>query len=260
MELSVQPEDRDRFTKILIDAGFQQDPLYPDTFRRGAVLVDLHTHPLGADRIRSRRYLLRTESAKLFHRARPVNWAGTVLHCPADFDQLVLVSVHALKHGLHRLGWLSDVVHLTGQWEAAKWRLFERWCKKTGGARAVGAVFAAVETLQGGRGLLPETADRLKKPLGQKDRKLVLLREKRAHLPFFVSVWLMRPEAGIFRSAVFFFETFFPRPAVLRQSFPAFSRFPAPFLYALRILQVAAGLLGRRRSAGSGQIPQRPSS
>ena len=62
MDLWIRPADRRRFSRLLTSVGFHQDDLYPGTFRKNRTEIDLHTHPLGADRIRSRKFLLRTEA------------------------------------------------------------------------------------------------------------------------------------------------------------------------------------------------------
>jgi hypothetical protein len=258
MDLWVRPQDRRRFAALLADAGYRQDPLYPDTFQKGRVVVDLHTHPLGADRIRSRKYLIRDNSVALFSRAAPVRLSENIFLCPAEFDQLVLLSIHAFKHGLQRMSWMADVLHLTAGWHAQKWREFARRCENNGESRSFGGIVTIVEALQGRRWPFPEEAGRLKNHLGRWDRKLILLRRDRPQLPFYIAVWSMRPESWPVKTVAFFLETLMPRPSVLRRSFPAFSKFPAPFLYALRIAQLLIVLFRRIGFARSNEVSQRP--
>ncbi len=253
MDLWVPPKEIGRFSELLESIGFLQDDLYPSTFRRGRVVVDLHTDPLGADRIRFRRFLLRTKASFLFKRAEPVSMMGSVFRCPTDFDQLVLLSAHALKHGLHRLVWMADIVNLVDRWESGDWNSFTKSCRKTGGERMVGSVLYAMEMLCEKKVFPTRTAGRLKNRQSLADQRLLHIRKKKSSLPFWAAAWLMRPEGGLLQSAGYLGETLFPRPVVLRQSFPGFFRLPAVILYMLRILQMMAWTVPGIRIPPSGK-------
>ncbi|MGD8367156.1 MAG: nucleotidyltransferase family protein [Desulfobacterales bacterium] len=238
IDIWVSPADCLRFSSLLIAEGYDQDRLYPTTFRKNRTVIDLHSHPLGADRIRSRRFLLRTKTEIIFQRARPVRFMGEIFFCPADFDHAIILSIHALKHGLQRLIWVADILNLTDRWGKKDWIDFRRWCEKTGGEKLVGRTFAAMDVFfsdQGKRLLLPSMGKWMPSRL---DRKLLALCIDRAMPPFWVPAWLMRPQRNLFIGGLYFAETLFPNPSVLRQIFPRWSRLPAPVLYVLRFFQV----------------------
>ena len=57
MDLWVRERHYPGFAAIIPDLGYQEDPLYPLTFRREQTTLDIHTGLLGADRIRTREHL-----------------------------------------------------------------------------------------------------------------------------------------------------------------------------------------------------------
>jgi hypothetical protein len=59
MDLWVLPEGYPGLIDSLLSLGFERDSLYPHTFRKGEIVLDIHTHILWADRIRARDYLLK---------------------------------------------------------------------------------------------------------------------------------------------------------------------------------------------------------
>ena len=67
IDLWVLREDYSSFINILKALDYERDPLYPNTLRRGLTVLDLHTHILGADRIRSRVLLLHKEQNDIFN-------------------------------------------------------------------------------------------------------------------------------------------------------------------------------------------------
>ena len=58
MDLWVLPDNYQHLVDRLDRQKFEKDPLYPNTYRRSEILLDIHTHLLWADRIRARSLVL----------------------------------------------------------------------------------------------------------------------------------------------------------------------------------------------------------
>ena len=97
-------------------------------FRRGGMIVDLHTDPLGAARRPSRGAAFPFSCELLLARAA----RGTVAGAPALVlsleDELLLLAIHLVKHSFDRLIRVADLAHLiaahavTVEWEAVRRR------------------------------------------------------------------------------------------------------------------------------------------
>lgn len=70
VDLWVLPENLNRLTAVLTRIGYEQGSLYPTTFRKDLTTLDLKTHILGADRIKSRTLLLAKGQQHIFGNAR----------------------------------------------------------------------------------------------------------------------------------------------------------------------------------------------
>ena len=117
MDLMVKPSDKDRLKELLFQAGFLSPfPNYPDILFKSGVLIDIHTHVLNLDRIKSRRYLFPEDLAPMWEKAIPLfNQANGLLildHC----DNFIALAAHALKHSYSRLIWLVDLHELFIKW------------------------------------------------------------------------------------------------------------------------------------------------
>jgi len=127
IDLWVMPKDYQVLVDTLLRQGFARDPLYPNTFRKGETVLDVHTHILWADRIKSRAHLLTPSQEDIFCQAVAVNVDGRKALRLNPQDQFLYLGLHALKHNFERLIWLVDMKSLVGDWTTADWAaLMER--------------------------------------------------------------------------------------------------------------------------------------
>ena len=113
IDLWVLNKDHPSFVSILRGLGYENDPIYPNTFRRGSTSVDLHTHLLWADRIRTRSLLLSRTDEEIHHNTRSITWEGEEAQCLNRYDQVIYLGLHSLKHRFNRLIWLVDKLRMS---------------------------------------------------------------------------------------------------------------------------------------------------
>jgi hypothetical protein len=130
LDLLVARSDRERAREVLIAAGYRPDlscdgTMAPDFIvskeggeefagpRGGA--VDLHTH------LSSRYFPLEIEFASLLQRSIRVGIDGGSVRSLSPEDHLLLLCVHACKHGWAKLGYLCDIVRLIRSHPALDW-------------------------------------------------------------------------------------------------------------------------------------------
>lgn len=107
LDIMVRPKDREGFRGLVVDAGYSnKSPLFPDLFDRGFIQVDIHTHILNLDRIKTRRFIFPEDLTPMWNRAVKTE---TGLLMPDFFDNIIALSAHALKHCYSRLIWLTDI-------------------------------------------------------------------------------------------------------------------------------------------------------
>jgi hypothetical protein len=237
LDLWVLPEDHGRLVGLLRRSGFDDNPLTPGVFRRGEILVDVHTGLHWAERIRSSRFLFAGDPEAVYRRCAEQAWGGTAVRCLEPLDQAVYLAVHAIKHNLERLIWLADVNRLAAGWGAADWAAFRERARELGQPR-LGAILACLRRDLFGLATPDAPADGAMDPLSA----YLLRLRRRGPLPKWSSLALLSAGSPA-RQLRFAFESTFPRPEVLRQVFRNSTGYPPARLYGLR----AAQMLGMLR-------------
>ena len=238
IDLWVLPEKRGVFDALMTQLGYRRDPLYPNTFKKDKTIVDINSHILWADRIRSRRHLLAKSQRALYDNIEILNFEGEPAGCLDDLDQVLYLSLHAFKHCASRLVWLVDIKQLITGWQTSNWKaLFDR-------ARELGQVSIVCYMLY-----LMGHLFNLKLPADIQamvaDRRLTWLEgvilEKRLNgrsLPGWAPLLLFTAGKKFMTRVYFVFESLFPRPPVLRQIFTDTPDFKTWQLYLKRALQL----------------------
>ena len=123
IDLLVMPHHVDDAVTLLRQAGYAPTPIYPMLFERGGMLVDLHTEPLGVERIRSWAYLTPLNTDDFFRHAVCGDLEGQEALMLPLWLHLPYLCFHALKHSFERLIWLWDIalmarrIDATGEWD-----------------------------------------------------------------------------------------------------------------------------------------------
>ena len=238
IDLWVLPEKRGVFDTLMTQLGYQRDPVYPNTFKKGKTIVDINSHILWADRIRSRRHLLAKSQYALYDNIEILNFDGEPVGYLDDLDQVLYLSLHAFKHCASRLVWLVDIKHLITGWQTSNWKaLFDR----AGELGQVSIVYYMLY-LMGHLFNLKPPADIQAMVAGRRFAWLErMILEKRLNgrpLPDWAPLLLFTAGKKFMTRVYFVFETLFPRPPVLRQIFSGTPDFKTWQLYLKRALQL----------------------
>ncbi len=273
IDLLVRPKDMDRARQVLEKSGFRSRPLYPDLLEKEGVLLDVHTHPLNLDRIRSRRFLFPEDVSPLWSRAVPFfdGEAGGLLQ-PDRWDNFILLSAHALKHSYSLEKWLVDLKIIMAGWreDDADWAELIRRARFWRQERPVLYGLMLVEAMLGER--MPRG---VLSGLGVEQLTVVEKRILRMKAAGFASdrlcmaLWFFMIE-GWGRRSRFLWETVFPGRAVMGQvrGRRAESLVAADYLRrGMEAISLASGdmatlfrfeLFNKRRQAGVKKKPERP--
>jgi hypothetical protein len=242
IDLWVLPRNRDRLLTVLARLGFEENPLVPGVLRRGAVLVDVHTHLDWAERIQATRFLFALDPEEIQRSCRRVTWDGLDLLCLGGHDQVIYLMVHAVKHNLERLIWLADIQRLTAAWQASDWVGLRQRARQLGQARVPALLAYLRQELFG----MPTPAVATAGLTLSAGQRYLLRMRRRGPLPMWSSLALLAAGNRV-RQLEFALESMFPRPEILRQVFADRLDLSDWQLYGLRVRQLL-GMM-RRTSA-----------
>ena len=136
-DLLVFPEDGEAARGALLRLGFVEET--PTLFRRGGVIVDLHTDPLDARRRPTRQLAFPISVRALFERAARGRIAGAPALVLEAEDDLLLLAIHLVKHSFDRLVRIADLSHFVFHKRGVlDWNILARRAESCGAARLLG--------------------------------------------------------------------------------------------------------------------------
>lgn len=238
IDLWVLERNYPRLTDILVSSGYRKDRLYPNTYRKGATTLDLHTHILGGERIKARSMLFTKSQGHIYADTRVMNFEGHQALCLSPYDQVLYLGLHALKHNVNRLIWLVDIKGLLAGWNRSDWQAFMDRAGELGQERTVSCIFFLLRYLLN---YYPPVEARIflkRNSIHFLTKKLLTQRINKGSLPVWAPFVLFFPGKARIKGTSFIFETLFPKEEVLRQVFADFPDLKTWQLYWMRVLQL----------------------
>lgn len=215
VDVWVLPKHYSQLVSRLERLGFERHPIYPNIFRRGSTLVDVHSHILWADRIKARGRLLEVPQEDIFRRAQPGKLDGVDTLCLSAADQVIYLSMHAVKHNYQRLIWLADVLQCLSSWSPDPWRVLLNRAEELGQSHTLSGTLYLLVLLFDIE--IPQTFQLLQPHALEK----AILRKRLTggKITNWGRMLLLCRGKPLGTRAALVFESLFPRPEVLRQVF-----------------------------------------
>ena len=136
-DLLILPEDEPRARQALERLRFAGQSR--TLFRRGGVLLDLHTDPLGAGRRPTRQAAFPVSVPDLLARATRGRVAGAPALILQPEDSLLLLAIHLVKHSFDRLIQIADLSHFVFHRRGVlDWSVLGRRAESCGAAKLLG--------------------------------------------------------------------------------------------------------------------------
>jgi hypothetical protein len=242
IDIWVLPNQYTDLVDCLVSLGFEKNAIYADTYSRGEVVLDIHTHFLGGDRIQSRDLLIDLNQEEIFQDARLINIENTAALCLNPSDQFLYLSLHAMKHNLERLIWLVDIKSLVAEWGPSDWKALVTRAEQLGQQTTLLYMLYILTHIFKLK-LPAETSAYLNawKPTFL-ERRILGRRISGGSIPTWSQLMLISAGKGMRRRLSFVRETLFPRPRILRQVFPSPANLSERQLYWKRVLQILGSL------------------
>jgi hypothetical protein len=257
IDLWVSKKDYEEIVRILGSLGYERDSVYPSTFKQGSTIFDIHTHILWADRVKAFKMLLVNDEKYMRDGLRFIEIEGEKALCLNPYDQVIYLTLHALKHWANRLIWFVDIKKIIERWGSTEWESLFWRSKELGQERTVAyMLFLLRSTLD--VELPPWRGTSHRQRLNVLEKWILRQRSKRGSLPRWAPVLLFSSQLGPGKRLLFFLENLFPRTEVLRQVFPSPPDLKPWQLYGKRTLQLLGMLKRAVRSAPPGRRPYRP--
>ena len=235
IDLWVLEKDFSSLVRILLGHGYERDKLYPTTFRKKSTILDLRTHLLWAGRIRARKFLLSKSQECIHNDTQVIDFQGQKVRCLNEYDQVLYLMLHALKHNVERLIWLADIKLLVDGWKRSHWEALIDRARELGQEKPVYYtlfllfhLFAFQPPMEARHILQGEHLNLLEK-------KVLRQRIAGSSLPVWAVLLLLTSGKSWSTRLVFMFETLFPKAEVMRQIFPAHPEGKVWQLYCKRV-------------------------
>jgi hypothetical protein len=238
MDLWVLPDDYQRLVDVLARQGFKLNRLYPQPYRKGEIVLDIHTHLLWADRIKAREYLLSKSQDEIFQNTRSLQIDGGKVRCLGLQDHFLYLGLHALKHNFERLVWLVDIKSLVANCKPSDWDELVQRAGELGHEKTLRYIFYLLVHLFDIR--LPSAVEAFLaqwKP-GYLEKRILQRRIEGRSISTGAQLMMISNGRRLRERLGFIIETLFPRPEVLRQVFANTPHLSVPQLYWKRVLQV----------------------
>ena len=238
IDLWVLPDSYQKLVDILARQQYQKDHFYPDTYRKGEVVLDIHTHLLWADRIKAREYLLSKSQDDIYSRAGRIDIEGHGILCLSPQDHFLYLGLHALKHNFERLIWLVDIKCLVAGWNKPDWDALIKRAEELGHKKTLRYVLYLLTHIFSIR-LPVDIASFISGWIpGYIEKKILHRRIEGYPIPTWAQLMMISNGRKFGERLSFLYETLFPRPEVLRQVFANAPHLSVPQLYWRRMLQV----------------------
>ena len=238
LDLWVLEESYPRLIHVLTEMGYKKDPLFHNIYKRGSTTFDIHTHILWSDRIKSRSFIINRSQDHIYREIKEIEIEGEKAFALSLSDQVLHLSLHALKHNMNNLIWLVDLKLLFMKWKTPDWlNLLDR-ARDLGQEKPLSYILYLLQYLFD---FYPpsEIHQILKKTkLHFLEKKALNQRIEKGFLPTWAPVILFYSGKGRGKRFSLIFETLFPRPEILRQVFTDPSDLKVPQLYWRRMIQL----------------------
>jgi hypothetical protein len=219
IDLWVLPENFDTVEKTLTQLDYRKDSVYPKTFKRNSTIIDVNTHILWADRIKSRRFIMTVSQDNIYENCDVIDIDGKQAGCLSRIDQVLYLGLHAFKHNINRLIWLVDIKNLLKGWEASDWTALAKRSGALGVKHVVRYILFYLDQLFEFQ--LPSDAEAIYEypKTSYLERYILQKRLMGKPLPVWGPLILLPLHKSLYRRVSFILENLFPRPQVLRQIF-----------------------------------------
>lgn len=239
-DLMIKPGHKQRLKRLLWENGYRMPAfMYSDLLCKDGIWLDIHTHILNLERIRSRGYLFPEDLTPMWERAIPFSGQSGSLLRLDPCDNFIALAAHALKHSYSRLIWLSDMHESLLQWakDSKGWKEVVARAQFWRQEKVVLYALILMENMFDLKLPLRVTSELGIQRLNILEKHLLRLKLRGfSSNELCIGLWLCNIK-GAGKKIKFIKETLFPKGEVMAQIFNPSSQVRKKSAYAKRIVQ-----------------------
>lgn len=257
IDLMVRQEHLNELKNVLESMGFAQNRLYPGSFAKGILSIDIHSDLLSSHRIRSRQAILDICPEDAWSSSIPINGSGSLYRLSPNVN-LIALSFHLLKHRYDRLIWFVDIAESIKTYQfISDWQDLIKYSRRVRADRLLLYALLLTKRLIGVKVPDEVFTDLGKEKLSPIERYILRLRLMHAPLGTVADLLWMFQIQGTGKKIRFIRENIFPRREVMNQIFPGASHSVGTFLKRaiLVSLQVLTDFMKLFRGVLRGSLP-----
>jgi len=257
IDILVKPEHLHTLKACLQTQHYTSPEQYPDIYIKNNVIFDIHTDPFHANRIQQRLQAVPIQIERLWQDAIPFKKTTPNLFMLSLPDQILTLSVHALKHGYERHIWLFDILYsLKFYCQKNTWSQIEKHCQEYNATKILSLTLHALQIHLAQN--LPEPMLKLQKsfPIGPIRRKILCASPLSGNFQILEPLVLSQQFPKRIDQVRFLIAFAFPKPEALQQISGLSSRFywlSYPYrivqllsLGTLQLIRLVFRLMGKR--------------
>lgn len=218
IDILVKPDHINILKECLQNQHYTSPTPYPDTYIKDHVIFDIHTDPFHANRIQQRLQAVPIQIERLWQDAIPLNKTNHNLFMFSLPDQILTLSVHALKHGYERHIWLFDILYtLKACCQKNSWEQVEKHCQEHHATPILALTLHAIQIHLAQH--LPEPLLKLQKsfPIGPIRRKILCSSPHSGNFQILEPLVLSQQFSRRVDQLKFLITFAFPKPETLTQ-------------------------------------------
>jgi len=217
IDLLIRENDVNRVSEMLVKAGFRQVERHALLFVRGQVMLDMHSEPLGIERMAAWALLTPLRAADFFAASVPGKISGQVALLVKAEVTLPYLCFHAMKHSFERFIWLWDIALLARRVSGdQEWDDILAGIDRLKLSRPCFYALSYVEVHLGGD--VPQSVlEALRPDMGWWERQLFARFMCHEQIPFLAERVFARMQPDFRHRMIFWKETLWPRAEVRQQ-------------------------------------------
>jgi hypothetical protein len=248
LDIMVRPGERSKFVNLLYSLGYREDPLFPHLFNKDRIVIDLHIHALNIDRIAGRAALFPAGMEPVWRNSVPWGEHHRYLRRPDNMDNILLLSLHSMKHSFSRLIWLVDILRLINNKDVMFWTALLKRANNLGQGKCLSYTLYLLDRIFCLKPITGPGSEDPSHSLSRFERGILDAKANGESIEFIGPIISMCCVQGFRNKFALGWESLFPKNEIVKHGVIFPDRCKNIYFYLIRFWKIVASILKRFRS------------